>query len=76
MNVDKNKVEINEIVEKIFGKEKEVRKKIIITSGRGKPHNIPVDLSFLSITAIQNAIETLYDKYLLVKLLYNSRKTI
>lgn len=50
--------------------------KIIITSGRGKPNNLPDTYSFVPISLIQNAIETTFDKYRLVQILYNSRKSV
>ena len=71
-NVDKSKKEIEDLINKIFNREQ--RKKLIVTSGRGKPHNIPQDISFLSLSILQNAVEILFDKFLLVKLLYNSRR--
>ncbi|MHB8336979.1 MAG: hypothetical protein ACYDEE_06160 [Ignavibacteriaceae bacterium] len=76
VNINKTETEINKIIERIIGTGIDQRRKIIITSGRGKPHNIPKDLSFLSISIVQNAVETLFDKFLFVKLLYNSRKTL
>jgi hypothetical protein len=52
----------------------EARKKLVITSGRGKPNNLPLDLSFVPLALIQNAIETVFDKFVLTKILFNSRK--
>ncbi|MDL2231573.1 hypothetical protein LJB85_02410 [Porphyromonadaceae bacterium OttesenSCG-928-L07] len=50
--------------------------KIIITSGRGKPNNLDSRFSFVSISLLQNAIETMFDKYRLIQILYNSRRTL
>jgi hypothetical protein len=50
------------------------RKKVVITSGRGKPNNLPKDISFVPLALIQNALETVFDKFVLTKILYNSRK--
>ena len=49
------------------------RNKIIITSGRGTPQNIPKDISFIPLSSVQSALETYKDKLLLTKLIYNSR---
>lgn len=67
-----------EIIEKIILElvpQVENKKKIIITSGRGKPNNLPSKYSFVPISLIQNAIETTFDKHRLVQILYNSRKS-
>lgn len=72
---DKSDGAINKLLLELGFNSIEDRKKIVITSGRGKPDNIPEDLCFVSLAILQNAIETLFDKYLLVKLLYSSRKT-
>ncbi|MCX6239866.1 MAG: hypothetical protein NTY07_20355 [Bacteroidia bacterium] len=64
-------VVINEL---IFNKKN--RKKVVITSGRGKANNVNPDISFVPISLIQNAIETTFDKFRLVQILYNSRKSI
>lgn len=71
-NIDK-KESIESLIENLFSKE---RNKLIITSGRGKPQNIPDDISYVPLALIQNAVETLFDKYLLTKILYNSRKSV
>ena len=42
--------------------------------GRGKPNNLPKDISFVPLALIQNALETVFDKFVLTKILYNSRK--
>jgi hypothetical protein len=47
--------------------------RLIITSGRGTPNNIPKELSYVGLAPIQNAIETMFDKYLLTKVLFNTR---
>jgi hypothetical protein len=48
--------------------------KIIITSGRGKPDNLPKDIKFVPLSSIQNAVESLNDKFLLTQILYNARR--
>jgi hypothetical protein len=52
------------------------RNKLVITSGRGGLLNIESDIRFLPFSMLQNAIVTQFDKSLLVKLLYNSRKNL
>jgi hypothetical protein len=49
--------------------------KVIITSGRGKPTNIAERFRYVPLAVIQNYVETLFDKLLLVNALYNSRKS-
>jgi hypothetical protein len=52
------------------------RHKLIVTSGRGKPNNLPKDIAFVSLALIQNAVETHFDKFLLTKILYNARISV
>ena len=52
------------------------RNKIIITSGRGTPQNIPKDISFIPLSSVQSALETYKNKLLLTKLIYNSRENL
>jgi hypothetical protein len=47
---------------------------VIITSGRGEPDNLPHGRAFVPLAPIQNAIETIFDKFILTKILYNSRE--
>jgi len=47
--------------------------KIIVTSGRGTPNNLPSNIAYVPIALIQNSIETLSDKMLLTKIVYGSR---
>lgn len=71
-SVRKDEQAIEDILGELFpGGE---RKKIVITSGRGKPNNLPKDISFVPLALIQNALETVFDKFVLTKILYNSRK--
>jgi hypothetical protein len=49
--------------------------KVIITTGRGKPTNIAGRFRYVPLAVIQNYVETLFDKLLLVNALYNSRKS-
>lgn len=49
-------------------------RKVIITSGRGTPANLPTDTYYVPFPALQNIFETLFDKVLLVKLMYNARR--
>lgn len=72
---EKNPDMIEKIITDLVPNES-IRKKIVITSGRGKPNNLPQKYSFVPISPIQNAIETTFDKYRLVQILYNSRKSI
>ena len=65
---------INTIIDDLVPKERQDR--VVITSGRGKPNNLHPKYSFVSISLLQNAMETLFDKYRLVQILYNSRKSI
>jgi hypothetical protein len=67
--------DINGIINKL-GVDKENREKLVVTSGRGKPANLPSDLLFVPLALIQNAVETVFDKYVLTKILYNARKAV
>jgi hypothetical protein len=49
-------------------------KKLVITSGRGKPDNLPNDIKFVPLASVQKALEVKKEKYLLTQLLYNARK--
>jgi hypothetical protein len=66
---------LDELINDLIGGKKN-RGKVVITTGRGKAVNVNPDLSFLPISLLQNAIETAFDKYRLVQILYNSRKSI
>lgn len=47
---------------------------VIITSGRGQPKGLPKNIKFIPLSSIQNAVESLNDKFLLTQILYNARK--
>jgi hypothetical protein len=66
---------IGKIINKLFSSSTD-KQKLIITSGRGKPNNLPDDISYVQLALIQNAIETVFDKYVLNKILYNARKPV
>jgi hypothetical protein len=70
-NVDKSEKEITKIIDGLF--EGIDLRKIVVTSGRGCPNNLPKNIVFVPIALIQNAIEASFDKILLTKILYNSR---
>lgn len=69
-SADKSHQKINELISKLSID----KSKIVITSGRGKPNNLPPDIKFIPLSSIQNAIESQFDKFLLTQLLYNARK--
>lgn len=71
-DVKKDEQAVEDILGELFPGDE--RKKIVITSGRGKPNNLPKDISFVPLALIQNALETVFDKFVLTKILYNSRK--
>ena len=71
----KNAMIIRKIIDGLVP-EKILPTHVIITSGRGKPNNLDEKYSYISISSLQNAIETLFDKYRLVQILNNSRKSI
>lgn len=72
---EKGVEKLDELINDLIGGKKN-RRKVVITTGRGKAVNVNPDLSFLPISLLQNAIETSFDKYRLVQILYNSRKSI
>jgi hypothetical protein len=49
--------------------------KVVITSGRGKPTNASSTFRYVPLAIIQHCVETLFDKYLLVRALHNSRRS-
>ncbi|NVO03154.1 MAG: hypothetical protein HXX09_10695 [Bacteroidetes bacterium] len=76
---DKSKEKDEQDIEKVICElvpSLENRSKIVITSGRGKPNNLPQKFSFVSISLLQSAIETTFDKYRLVQILFDSRKSL
>lgn len=70
---NKSTVEVEKVLTTLFPT-LEQRKKVVITSGRGGALNVEKDLSFIPLAMLENALLTLHDKSLLIKLLYNSRK--
>ena len=50
--------------------------KVIVTSGRGKPHNLPVDVRYINFSVISQYMITLRNKYALTESLYCARKSI
>lgn len=75
LSKEKSKDAIEEVIGILFENKKN-RRKLIVTSGRGKPNNLPPDIPFVPLALIQNAIETIFDKFVLTKILYNARKSI
>lgn len=76
----KSKTDIKNVLDALFvnvreriGHEKD-KCEVIITSGRGQPTNVPENYSFVPLAPIQNAVETMFDKFLLTRILYNSRE--
>lgn len=49
--------------------------RVIITTGRGKPTNISPEFRYIPLAIIQNCIDTLFDKSMLVTALYNARRS-
>lgn len=74
-NCDKNEKNIETVIKELFPSKSE-KNKLVVTSGRGTPNNLPPDICFLSFASVQNALETVFDKFVLTKLIYNSRKNI
>lgn len=70
---DKNLKDIDTLINCLFHEE---RKRLVVTSGRGKPNNLPDDIPFVPLALVQNAVETLFDKFLLTKILFNARKSV
>ncbi len=70
---DKNQKDIDDMITRLFS---DNRKHLVVTSGRGKPNNLPDDIPFVPLALVQNAVETLFDKFLLTKILFNSRKSV
>lgn len=70
---DKEQIDIDDLIKRLCNGE---RKRLVVTSGRGKPNNLPDDIPFVPLALVQNAVETLFDKFLLTKILFNARKSV
>lgn len=46
---------------------------IVLTSGRGKPHNLPKDVRYLNFSAVSQYLSTQRNKYALTEALYSAR---
>ena len=71
----KSKETVNNKILELVGGCNEMYNKIVITSGRGTPDTVPDNCRYLPLTVVQYCVETSFDKFLLVKALYNSRKS-
>jgi len=71
----KSKETVEQKILELLDQNEESYKKIVLTSGRGTPSTIPDNCRYLPLSAVQHCVETTFDKFLLVKALYNSRKT-
>lgn len=71
---------INFIIDEMMGNNGQNKKfnldKIIITSGRGKPHNLPAELRFLNYSIVSQYLIEIRYKYLFNKSIINSRKLL
>lgn len=54
--------------------DRNVYDKIIITSGRGTPHNLPEDLRYLNYSAVSQYLTTQRNKYAFTEVLHSARK--
>lgn len=72
---DKSKEMVEQKIKELLNQNEELYKKVVLTSGRGTPTTIPGNCRYLPLSAVQQCVETTFDKFLLVKALYNSRKT-
>lgn len=70
---DKSEEVIEGVILKLFP-EPEQRRKLIITSNRGGALNIPDDICYVPFSLVQHALETVFDKFVLIKILFNTRK--
>ncbi len=68
-----NKGKIREKLMEIV-RTQEIYDKIILISGRGTPDNVPDDCRYYPLSALQNAVETNFDKFLIVQAAYNARR--
>ncbi|MGV8111795.1 MAG: hypothetical protein AB2L17_02700 [Lentimicrobium sp.] len=71
----KSREAIDELISGIVHDPKQ-RRKLIITSNRGGALNIPNDISYVPFPLLQNALETMNDKFVLTSILFNARKCI
>ncbi len=73
-NSNKDKDEIKRLVDELFGLEESRSYKLIITSGRGKPSNLPDDISYLNFSIISQYCLNQKLKFLLINALVSARK--
>lgn len=71
----KSREAIDELISGIVRDPKQ-RRKLIITSNRGGALNIPTDISYVPFPLVQNALETMNDKFVLTSILFNARRCI
>jgi hypothetical protein len=75
MLVSKKSTDVEAKIRELVNSCEEKYSKIILTSGRGTPDTVPENCRYLPLSAVQHCVETTFDKFLLVKALYNARKT-
>jgi hypothetical protein len=74
-DIDKSSEEVRDWIEKIFLKHNKV-KRIIITSERGTPENIPDDFGFVHFSNLHYNLIDIPSKFSLVNILFSSRKRV
>ncbi len=74
MLVKKTKDKVRGKIMQLLDNQDDLYKKIIFTTSRTVTGTIPDDCRYLPLSAVQHCVETTFDKFLLVKALFNSRK--
>ncbi len=76
-NIDKSSEEIKNWVEKVLTRQNKTSvKRIVITSERGTPENIPEEFNFVHFSNIHYNLIDVPSKFALVNILFSSRKRI
>lgn len=75
-NFDKEKPEhiLKFVKEVLLNNNEERYDSIVITSGRGKPHNLPPDIRYLNFSVVSNYMITIRNKFAFTEALYSARK--
>ena len=75
-NYEKEKpVDVSKFIKEIFlDNDNKKYNSIIVTSGRGKPHNLPDDIRYLNFSVVTNYLITMRNKFAFTETLYCARR--
>lgn len=64
------------LIDQICNKDKSIYDRIVVTSGRGVPHNLPKDIRYLNFSIISQYLVDLRNKFALTEALFSARNMI